>query len=267
MYLLSYLKIVIEIIILWYVIYMMLIFIKGTRTEQLLKGLIIIGIIFLLAQQLKLYAILWVMERLFPLSVVALIIIFQPELRRGLARLGQFGMYQEEEGIIEEISKAASYLSDKRVGGLIAVEREAGLKTYIESGVPIDGKVTKELIISIFSNKGPLHDGAVIIQHGRIVAAGCLLPLTQESNISKMLGTRHRAAIGLSEETDAVCIVVSEETGAMSISTGGKLAHNLSEEKLVKLLKEIFYNPNKVRGMKFLKILSKLSPTINEKSK
>lgn len=264
---LSYLKIAVEIIILWYAIYMILVFIKGTRTEQLLKGIVIIGAIFVIAQQLKLEAILWLMVRLFPLSVLALVIIFQPELRRGLARLGQFGIYQEDAGIIEEISRSAGYLSEKRVGALIAIEREVGLKNYIESGVSIDGKVTKELLISIFSSKASLHDGAVIIQQGRIVAAGCLLPLAQETNISKSLGTRHRAAIGLSEETDAVCVVVSEETGSISISMNGKLMHNISKENLVTLLKEIFYNPNKSRRKRLLKILSKLSPYISEKGR
>lgn len=267
MQLLSYIKIGFEIIILWYAIYMILVFIKGTRTEQLLKGIVIIGAIFVIAQQFKLDAILWVMVRLFPLSVLALVIIFQPELRRGLARLGQFGVYQEDGGIIEEISRSAGYLSEKRVGALIAIEREVGLKNYIESGVLIDGKVTKELLISIFSTKAPLHDGAVIIEQDRIVAAGCLLPLAQEANISKSLGTRHRAAIGLSEETDAVCVVVSEETGSMSISMGGKLMHNISEENLVKLLKDIFYNPHKLRRKRLLKILSKLSPTVSEKGR
>ena len=265
MHFLSYLKIGIEIIILWYAIYMILAFVKGTRTEQLLKGIVIIGAIFVIAQQLKLDAILWVMVRLFPLSVLALVIIFQPELRRGLARLGQFGVYQEDGGIIEEISRSAGYLSEKKVGALIAIEREVGLKNYIESGVPIDGRVTKELLISVFSVRAPLHDGAVIIQQGRIVAAGCLLPLTQETNISKSLGTRHRAAIGLSEETDAVCVVVSEETGSISISTGGKLMHNLSEENLGKILKETFYNSHKSKRKKLLKILSKLSPMVTEK--
>lgn len=262
---LSYLKIVIEIIILWYAIYMILVFIKGTRTEQLLKGIVIIGAIFVIAQQLRLDAILWVMVRLFPLSVIALIIIFQPELRRGLARLGQFGIYQEDGGIIEEISRSAGHLAEKKVGALIVIEREMGLKNYIESGVPIDSKVTKELLISIFNTKSPLHDGAVIIQQGRIIAAGCLLPLTQEANISKSLGTRHRAAVGLSDETDAVCVVISEETGSISISKGGKLMHNISEENLTKILKETFYNPHKSRRKKLLKILSKLSPTVTEK--
>lgn len=262
MYFWAYIKIVIEIIILWYVIYIVLLFVKGTRTEQLLKGLVIIGAIYVAAQQLKLEAISWVMTSLFPLSVIALVIIFQPELRQGLARLGQFGIYQEEAGIADEIATAAAYLSGKRTGGLIAIEREGGLKTYIESGVPIDAKITKELIISIFSSKAPLHDGAVIIQHGRIVAAECLLPLSQETNISKSFGTRHRAAIGLSEETDAVCVVVSEETGAISVSIGGKLIHNISEQDLAKLLKEILGNPHNLKSKKLLKILSKLSPHI-----
>ena len=267
MYLWACIKIAIEITILWYVIYMILVFIKGTRTEQLLKGLVIIAAIFVAAQQLKLDAISWVMTRLFPLSVIALIIIFQPELRRGLAQLGQFGIYQEEDGIIGEVSKAAAYLAGKKTGALMAIERETGLKTYIESGVPIDRKVTKELIISIFSSKAPLHDGAIIIRHGRIVAAGCLLPLTQQTNISKSFGTRHRAAIGLSEETDAVSVVVSEETGHISLAVSGKLMQNLSEENLLKLLKEIFYSPNKLRGKKVLKVLAKISPRIIEKGR
>lgn len=262
MYIWAYTKIIIEIIILWYVIYMILLFVKGTRTEQLLKGLVIIGAIYVAAQQLKLEAISWVMTSLFPLSIIALIIIFQPELRQGLARLGQFGIYQEEAGIGDEIAVAAAYLSGKKTGALIAIEREGGLKTYIESGVSVDAKVTKELIISIFSSKAPLHDGAIIIQQGRIIAAGCLLPLSQETNISKSFGTRHRAAIGLSEETDAVCVVVSEETGAISISMGGKLIHNISEQDLVKLLKEIFYNPQNLKSKRLMRILSKLLPTV-----
>ena len=262
MYFWAYIKIIIEIIILWYVIYMILLFVKGTRTEQLLKGLVIIGAIYIAAQQLKLEAISWMMTSLFPLSVIALVIIFQPELRQGLARLGQFGIYQEEAGIGEEIAAAAAYLSGQRTGALIAIEREGGLKTYIESGVSIDARVSKELIISIFSSKAPLHDGAIIIQHNRIIAAECLLPLSQETNISKSFGTRHRAAIGLSEETDAVCVVVSEETGAISVSMGGKLIHNISEQDLMKLLKEIFGNPHNLKNKKLINILSKLSPHI-----
>lgn len=247
MHILTHWKIALEILILWYVIYTVLLFIKGTRTEQLLKGLVIIGIIFVVTEQLRLAAINWVITRLFPISIIALVIIFQPELRRGLARLGQFGRYQEDIEVIEEIVRAAAALSNRKIGALIAIEREVGLKTYIESGITVDSKVAEDLIVSIFMPQAPMHDGAMIIQRDRITAAGCLLPLTQEMNISKALGTRHRAAVGLSEETDAVCIVVSEETGAMSISLGGKLAHNMDEENIRKRLKDIFYKPVKKR--------------------
>lgn len=243
MHLLLNWKIALEILILWYVIYSMLLLIKGTRTEQLLKGLVIIGIIFIITEQLRLDAINWVITRLFPISVIALIIIFQPELRRGLARLGQFGIYQEAGEVIEEIVKAAVTLSAKKTGALIAIERETGLKTYIESGVVLDSNIAEDIIVSIFMPQAPLHDGALIIRNNRIVAAGCLLPLTQETNIAKALGTRHRAAIGLTEETDAACIVVSEETGAISIAVGGKLMQNLEEEEAKKRLKDIFYRP------------------------
>lgn len=237
---LAFWKAIVEIIILWYCIYRALLLIKGTRTEELLKGLILLGIGVILTQQLRLDAINWLITRIFPISIIALLIIFQPELRRGLARLGQFGIREEGVEVIEEITKAAVALSAKKTGALIAIEREAGLKAYVESGVRIDSAVTKEIIISIFMPLGPLHDGAIIIQRGRLVAAGCLLPLPEEERLlPRSLGTRHRAALGLTEETDAVCVVVSEETGAISIAIGGKLATNLSEEGLRKALKEI----------------------------
>lgn len=237
-----YWKIIFEIAILWYVIYMMLLFVKGTRSEQLLKGLMILGIIFIITQQLGLDVINWAITRLFPLSIIALLIIFQPELRRGLARLGQFGIHQENMDVIDEIAGAALALSKKKIGALIAVEREAGLKSYIESGTPIDSNVTSHLLISIFLPQSPLHDGAVIIRHGRIIAAGCVLPLTQEEKgLPKSLGMRHRAAIGISEETDAVCVVVSEETGMVSAASAGRLSQGLGEEELIKTLKTIFY--------------------------
>lgn len=238
-------KVILEIIILWYVIYMGLLFVKGTRSEQLLKGLVIIGLIFIITQQLKLEIISWVITRLFPISVIALVIIFQPELRRGLARLGQLGIHQENVEAIDEVSRAAVNMSRKRVGALIAIERESGLKSYAESGTPIDSRVSDYLIISIFMPQSPLHDGAVIIQQGRLMAAACVLPLLQEEkNIPKYLGMRHRAAMGLSEETDALCVVVSEETGSISIASGGKLIRDVNEENLAKALKSILYKPS-----------------------
>lgn len=238
----QYWKIFLEILILWYVVYMILLFVKGTRSEQLLKGLVIIGIIFLVTQQLGLQAINWTLMRLIPISVIALVIVFQPELRRALAQLGQLGVHQENVEAIDEISAASSSLSRKKIGALIAIERESGLKNYIESGTVIDATVTSSLVVSIFNQASPLHDGAIIIQRGRITAAGCVLPLPQEErSLPKSFGMRHRAAIGISEETDAVCVVVSEETGTISIASGGRLTQNFDEESLAKSLKAMFH--------------------------
>jgi diadenylate cyclase len=264
MAILHYWKIILEIALLWYFIYMALYFIKGTRTEQLVKGIVVIGLIFVLAQQLGLDAIIWVLTRLFPISVIALVVIFQPELRRGLTRLGQLGVHQEDIEVIEEIAESVLELSRKGMGALIAIERKVGLKTYIETGTAIDSKVTKELLASIFAPQAPLHDGAVIIQGNRIIAAGCLLPLTQETNLSRDLGTRHRAAIGLTEETDAICIAVSEETGAISIASGGRLTRGLEGEHFTRTLKNIFYRRKRVKGISF-RALANILPRIAEK--
>ena len=243
-------KIVLEILILWYAIYMMLLFFKGTRSEQLLKGLLIIGVIFVVAQQLGLTAINWLLTRLFPISVIALVIIFQPELRRGLARLGQIGSHQENLEAVDEIADAAATLSKYKIGALIAIERETGLKSYMETGVQLDAKVTGSLLISIFLHQSPLHDGAVILQSGRIAAAACVLPLTQEDkDLPKSMGMRHRAAIGITDETDAVCVVVSEETGTISITHNGKMTRGLDEESLKRHLKGFFYKQHRKGGI------------------
>ncbi len=241
-----YWKIALEILILWYVIYMILLFVKGTRSEQLLKGLVIITLIFIGTQQLGLDAINWVITRLFPISVIALLIVFQPELRRALAQLGQFGKHQENIEAIDEIVKALLTLSKKRVGALIVIEREAGLRSYIETGTILDAEVTAYLLASIFLPQSPLHDGAVIIESGRLAAAACVLPLPQEEkDLPKYMGMRHRAAVGISEETDAVCVVVSEETGSISVANDGNLKYELDEDNLKNMLKSIFNSPRK----------------------
>ncbi|MDD3905216.1 MAG: diadenylate cyclase CdaA [Candidatus Omnitrophica bacterium] len=241
-------KIVLEILILWYVIYMILLFVKGTRSEQLLKGLVIVTLIFIGTQQLGLNVINWVITRLFPISVIALLFVFQPELRRGLAQLGQFGRHQENIEAMDEVSKAAAALARKKIGALIVIERETGLKSYVETGTVIDSEVTAYLITSIFLQQSPLHDGAIILQHGRLTAAGCVLPLPQEEkDLPKYMGMRHRAAVGISEETDAVCVVVSEETGNISVANGGKLHYGLDEDNLNKMLKDLFCKPAKRR--------------------
>ena len=241
-----YWKIVLEILILWYVIYMILLFVKGTRSEQLLKGLVIITLIFIGTQQLGLDVINWAITRLFPISVIALLIVFQPELRRALAQLGRFGKHQENIEAIEEIVKAALSFSKKRIGALIVIERETGLKSYVETGTILDAEVTSYLLTSIFLPQSPLHDGAAIIERGRLVAAACVLPLPEEEkDLPKYMGMRHRAAVGISEETDAVCVVVSEETGSISVASDGKLKYDLDEDNLKNILKGMFYSPKK----------------------
>ncbi|MCK5306848.1 MAG: diadenylate cyclase CdaA [Candidatus Omnitrophica bacterium] len=233
-----------EIAILWYAVYMFLLFIKGTRTVQVLKGLFILMITFFLSQILDLVVINWILYRAFGIAVIAFLIIFQPELRRGLARLGQnpfFGVFSKEHRkIIDEIIKAVIVLSGKKTGALIGLEREIGLRTYIESGVVLASRVSSEIISTIFVPHTPLHDGGIIIRNGRIQAAGCLFPLIENPKISKTLGTRHRAALGLSQETDAVVVVVSEETGAVSLAVSGKLIRNLDEKGLRKSLDKLY---------------------------
>ena len=251
------LKVIAEIAILWFCYYVLILYIKGTRTVQVLKGIFIVIVIFFITQWLGLGTITWIMTKLIPISIIALIIIFQPELRRGLARIGQFGAFPAKEIIIDEIAKSASTLSKKKIGALIAIEREIGLKPYIESGVSMDSKVSSELINTVFMPNTPLHDGGIIIEEDRIVAAGCLFPLTQEAHITKTLGTRHRAAIGLSEETDAIVVVVSEETGAISIAIGGKLTRDLNKEVLSKTLNNLYRAKQKRNILDFFKRVSK----------
>ncbi|NQU95451.1 MAG: TIGR00159 family protein [Candidatus Omnitrophica bacterium] len=234
------LKFIIEIVILWFVFYMLLLFIKGTRAVQVLKGIIILVIIFLISKELQLETINWILGKLFTISVIAFVIIFQPELRRGLARIGQFGMFSRQQETLDEIVKAALVLSKKKIGALIAIEREIGLRPYIESGIKMDSIVTSEVLNTIFAPNTPLHDGGVVVQGSIIASAGCLFPLTQNPHVSSSVGTRHRAAMGLSEETDAVVVVVSEETGDISISVGGRLTRHLDEKEFGRVLSNIF---------------------------
>ncbi|MDD4202746.1 MAG: diadenylate cyclase CdaA [Candidatus Omnitrophica bacterium] len=257
----EYWKYFLEIFILWFFYYTLLVFIKGTRALQVLKGLVILGVVFLLTQEFQLGIINWILSKLLTISVIAFVIIFQPELRRGLARIGQFGIFYKEKQTLDDIAKAAIVLAKQKCGALIAIEREIGLKTYIESGVQIDSQVTSELINTIFSPNTPLHDGGVIVQGSRIVAAGCLFPLTQNPYASKALGTRHRAGMGLSEETDALVLIVSEETGTVSIASEGVLTRNIDIQNLSRVLAGI-YRPRS-KGKSFFDILSKTGKSIS----
>lgn len=262
-YLSSIWRPVLEIAILWYVFYHLLVFIKGTPAVQVLKGLIFLIILFFIslfiAQKLNLTIISWILPRFLAIFLISFLIIFQPELRRGLAQLGQgtiLGFFFGEERITGEINEAVFSLAKKKIGAIIALEREIGLKPYIESGVPLDSKVSSELINTIFMPHTPLHDGGIIIQNGRIVAAGCLFPLTQNPKISKSLGTRHRAAVGLTDETDALVIVVSEETGLVSLAREGRLIRSIDRESLIKALNNVL-GPSKRPRLPFKNLLFK----------
>jgi diadenylate cyclase len=231
---------VLEITILTVFFYYLFGFIRGTRAVQVLKGLVILLVIFFLAQRLQLETVNWILGRVFPVAVLALIILFQPELRRVLASLGGnpfLPSLGRNEAVLDIISEACHILSKKRIGTLIAIEDHVGLKNYIESGVKVDSLVSPELLMTFFYPQTPLHDGGVIIQGDHIAAAACLFPLTQQPHIQKSIGTRHRAALGLSEETDAVVIVVSEETGKISVAMDGKLIEDLDQERMKKILK------------------------------
>ncbi len=243
-------KPVIEILILTFMIYYILLLIKGTRTVQVLKGLLLLIITFLISQKLDLSVINWLLTMFTPIAITALIIIFQPELRRGLARLGRnpfFMSLATDRKIPDIITDAVLTLSTKKIGAILAFEREIGLKNYINTGILMDSLISKELIYSIFMPISPLHDGAVIIERDRIAASSCLLPLSQYHQLSKSLGTRHRAAVGLSEETDALILVISEETGTISLVENGNLIHDVAQDKIKEALKSIYDNISKAR--------------------
>ena len=225
------------------VLYRVYLLLKNTRAASLVKGLIVLILATLLSSWLELHVINWLLQKSITVLLVALPVVFQPELRRALEHLGRgkfFGRYSlddaEVEGIISSLSNAAFSMSKHKIGALIVIERETGLDDYIETGIKLDGLVSSEFLINIFIPNTPLHDGAIIIRGNRIIAASCLLPLSEVSGLSKELGTRHRAAIGLSEQTDAMILVVSEETGTISLSSGGHLRRGLTKEDIKKAL-------------------------------
>jgi len=243
---------IIDILLVTYVIYKLLMLVRGTRAIQLLKGIMVIVVAWLISTFFELRTLQWLMSQAFTYGVLAIIIIFQPELRRALEKIGSGSFLMrsinpEEQiisNVIGEITKAAGYLSKRRIGALIVIERETGLTDYIETGTPLSAIVSSELLINIFIPNTPLHDGAVILRKDQIMAAGCYLPLSESPYISKDLGTRHRAGIGMSEISDGVTIIVSEETGHISVSINGQLDRGLSEENLKnKLLSELNPQP------------------------
>jgi diadenylate cyclase len=237
---------IIDITVVTVIFYQLLMLIKGTRAVQLLKGLFVLLAFSLLSEQLGLATLTWMLDKVWTMLLVALPIVFQPELRRALERLGR-GKFitmhpntatsEEYKKLIEELVKCGQVLSQSRIGALIVIEKETGIQEYVETGVKIDGVVSSEFLINLFIPKSPLHDGAVIIRGDRVAAAGCFLPLTQNQNVQKDLGTRHRAALGLSEVSDALIVIISEETGIISAAKNGQLTRFLDEKSLRDLLK------------------------------
>jgi diadenylate cyclase len=228
-----------------FVFYKMIVLIRGTRAEQLVKGLGVFLIATVISNVLGLATIHWLLRQMMTLGLVAIPIVFQPELRRALESLGRGKIFTRAsliygdidfEKMLDELIKAVQVLVKKRLGALIVLEKETGLNELIETGIVVDGQVSAELLINIFLSRSPLHDGAVIIRGNRIMAAGCYLPLTENPNLSKELGTRHRAALGVSEQSDAAALVVSEETGVISLSNNGKLTRYLDEKTLKQML-------------------------------
>jgi len=234
-----------DILLVWFVIYRLIIIIQGTKAVQLLKGVTIIIVVKVLSNLFGLHTLQFLMDQALTWGFLAVIIIFQPELRRALEQLGRGGFFsrtthneQNEHGnVISSIAKSTEYMSKRRIGALISIEKQTGMGDYIESGISLNANITSELLINIFIPNTPLHDGAVIIQGETIAAAGCYLPLSESPFISKELGTRHRAAMGISEVTDSITIIVSEETGAISVTKNGHLFRDLSQDELIAHLK------------------------------
>jgi len=241
---------VLEILVLAIVFYYVMLFFHGTRGAQVLSGLLFLIIVLLVITYVfRLDTLTWILQRFSVYVAVALLIIFQPEIRRALAELGKQHVFvsSSERSVVDNIVKAATMLAERKIGALIAIERETGTKAIQETGTMIDSLVTPELLASIFYPHTPLHDGGVIIREDRVVAAGCLFPLSQREELSKSLGTRHRAAIGLTEDSDAVVIVVSEETGSLSLAYKGRLRRALDEQRLKRILTSIMYRGSVVK--------------------
>ena len=231
------LRAALDILIIAVFIYSLLKLLRGTRAVQMLVAISLLIFFYWGARWARLEMVEWLLTTLLPYVAIALIILFQPEIRRALSRIGRnlslmrFATHNPKASY-DDIVMAAEFFSQNRIGALVVVERQAGLRTYIESGIPLDAKLSYDLLVSIFRPGSPLHDGAVIVEGSRVAAAGCFLPLSLNPLISKQLGTRHRAAIGITEDSDCIVVLVSEETGAISLASGGSMESNLSPEDL-----------------------------------
>jgi diadenylate cyclase len=240
---------IVDLALVYFLVYRMLLLIKGTRAVQMVVGIIIVLVLFFVSREemLNLTMVNWILDKFVSYFILVLIVLFQPDIRRALSEMGRnpfmLGVGQKQaQSLLDEVANAACRLSARGLGALIVLEREADLRPYCEDAVEVDAKVTAQNLFAIFlpSYENPLHDGAVVIRQGRISHAGCFLPLTENPNIDKQLGTRHRAAIGLTEATDAVVVVVSEETRVISVAFGGELKRGFDGPKLKAELSRLF---------------------------
>ena len=254
---------ILDILIVTFIVYELLVWVKRTRAWTLLRGIVILLLVMAVAYGMGLNTILFITRNLFSIGIVAIVILFQPELRRALDELGRksfvdnfkfFGKADTEEGLsdksIFELVKASLDMSRSKTGALIVIEKNTPLGEYENTGINIDASLSSQLITNIFEKNTPLHDGAVIIRDNRVVAATCYLPLTERNDLTKELGTRHRAGLGISEVSDSLTIIVSEETGSISVARNGNIFRNLSEKSLRDHLEELQVKPAKERHKK-----------------
>lgn len=245
----------VEILCFALVFYYVLLFFRGTRGATILTGFILLFfVVVAVTRFFRLDALSWLLGRFSVYLAVALLVIFQPEIRRVLAELGKqhfFRSIVNNETLVDYLVQAATFLSERKIGALIAIERDIGFRSILDSGIRIDSEITPELLIAIFFPYTPLHDGGVVVSENRITAARCMFPLSQHTQFPQNTGTRHRAAVGLTEETDAVVIVVSEETGIVSVSHEGRLIQNLDEGKLRRFLEGVLLKPEPPKGYWF----------------
>lgn len=264
---------VLEILIIAFLLYYILVWMKNTRAWALLKGLIVICIFLLVANVFDMSTIIWMSQNVLSFAITAFIVVLQPELRKALEQLGKknilssvlpFDSNRRDEGLfsektINEITKACVEMGKVKTGALIVIEQELTLRDYERTGIEVDGIVTSQLLINIFEHNTPLHDGAVLVRGNRIVSATCYLPLSDDLGLSKELGTRHRAGVGISEVTDSVTVIVSEETGKISVAYEGNLERNLDAERLKGRLQQILIkNTEEVKSRKIWKGRSKI---------
>jgi len=271
------LKDCIDIGVVSYIIYKLFVLVRGTKAVQLLKGIFVLVGTWAISTWFNLYTLKWLMNQMFTFGVVTVLIIFQPELRRALEQLGRGKLFGRSSVVdrdvsdrIGEIIKSIDYMAKRKIGALIVFERSTGLSDYIESGIQMESAISSELLINIFIPNTPLHDGAVIIRGNQIMAAGCYLPLSENPFISKELGTRHRAGIGVTEVCDALSIIVSEETGQVSLAVGGMIVRDIKEESLIsKLFEELNPKPKISREQSgpLFPALSKLWSKLSSKQK